>query len=166
MRRLVTQTICGGAVAVLIANPVSAQANHAGTDDRIAQVEATDKSEPPTATILSTGLRLADHHWSRQSSSAQPRRRDPLSNGAWIGAGVGAGIGFVVGWRLSGCVYESECYAPLMFLGGGAAIGAGIGAGIDALHRARTAHDPSRRRVIIAPVVSKKRHGVVGSVAF
>lgn len=66
---------------------------------------------------------------------AADRRRDPVWNGALIGAGIGAAAGVVWGRQTCGS-NDTECFAIAGPVGiaGGAGIGAALGAIADALH--------------------------------
>jgi hypothetical protein len=96
-------------------------------------------------------------------------RRDPLWNGAVIGAGLGAIAGALGGATAIEC---SECAGfnvPLTFGVLGAAAGAGLGAAIDALRHARAVPPTPtdrRRRVTVAPLVGKNQRALVATVRF
>jgi hypothetical protein len=91
---------------------------------------------------------------------AHAQARDPLLNGAVIGAVVGAGTGvaFTHAVHDSDLGFGQYAYGALIF----GAIGAGIGVGVDALlNRAMPGTGVKPRRVLIAPTVWRHVGGVV-----
>ena len=93
---------------------------------------------------------------------ALAQARDPLLNGAVIGAVVGAGTGVALthAVRDSDLTFGQYAYGALIF----GAIGAGVGVGVDALlSRALPGPKPGMkpRRVLIAPTVWRHVRGVV-----
>jgi hypothetical protein len=110
-------------------------------------------------------VRAAVHE--AQPSAAAQRRRDPLWNGAAIGAGVGLVIGLIGAERCGndfGCTGDTWQFVLL-----GAGAGAGLGMGIDALldrHRAVSSAGRSTARVRLAPALAGRTRGVRASVTF
>jgi hypothetical protein len=95
-----------------------------------------------------------------EECEAQTKGRDPLLNGALVGAAVGAGAGmaFTYAVRDSDLGPTQYAYGALVF----GALGAGVGVGVDALlHRA--APDARRKlpRMAIAPTVWRDLKGLV-----
>jgi hypothetical protein len=91
---------------------------------------------------------------------AHAQARDPLLNGAVIGAAVGAGTGVALthAVRDSDLTFGQYAYGALIF----GAIGAGVGVGVDALlNRAMPGAGVNPRRVLIAPTVWRHVGGVV-----
>jgi len=97
---------------------------------------------------------------SLSARQAHAQGRDPLLNGALIGAAVGAGLGvaFTHAVRDSDLGFGQYARGALVF----GAIGAGVGLGVDALLD-RTLPGPglTRRRVIIAPTVWRDVAGIL-----
>jgi len=95
------------------------------------------------------GLVLATAMIGTREASAQ--NRDNLLDGALIGAGVGAagGVAFTHAVRDSDLSVGQYAYGALVFAG----IGAGAGIGVDALMHRNATGSPTRRRVLIAPMV-------------
>jgi hypothetical protein len=108
------------------------------------------------AFIVFAGLGLAPRAVSAQG-------RDPLLNGAVIGAAVGAasGVAFAHVVRDSDLSVGQYAYGALVF----GALGAGVGVGVDALlSRALPVNGPSsgaQGRVSIAPTISRQVRGVL-----
>ena len=80
---------------------------------------------------------------------AHAQSRDPLLNGAVIGAAVGAGLGvaFTHAVRDSDLGFSQYARGALVF----GAIGAGVGVGMDALFARACGSGVTPRRVLIAP---------------
>src|SRR5262245_29434740 len=98
------------------------------------------------------------------------KKKDPIGNGARMGAIVGGAIGGGLGGLVAAAFCERDAYCILgtaasvaVFGGIGAGTGAGIGVAIDAImHRSKTVYraTPGRSaRFNIAPVVSKEGKG-------
>ena len=110
----------------------------------------------PTFVAACVGLVLA-----LCGAPAHAQGRDPLLNGALIGAavGAGAGIAFTYAVRDSDLGISQYGRGALIF----GAIGSGVGLGVDALlNRASHGSPAAPRRVVVAPAAW--RH--VGGVAF
>jgi hypothetical protein len=88
---------------------------------------------------------------------AHAQGRDPLLNGALIGAavGAGAGIGFTYAVRDSDLGISQYGRGALIF----GAIGSGVGLGVDAL-LTRASHGSAPRRVVIVPAAWRHVGGV------
>jgi hypothetical protein len=90
---------------------------------------------------------------------AHAQSRDPLLNGAVIGAAVGAGTGVALthAVRDSDLTFGQYAYGALIF----GAIGAGIGVGVDVLlNRGPRATGVKPGRVLIAPTIWRHVAGV------
>jgi hypothetical protein len=102
-------------------------------------------------------------------ASIHQRRNDSLANGAKWGFAVGAGLGVLGGISIAR-EYEGGSgvsLIPILGLVYGA-IGAGAGAGIDAMHASeQPIYAPhAMRKVVVRPVLTPDRKGVVASLSF
>lgn len=97
------------------------------------------------------------------------RRSDSLWNGAIKGGLIGASplvVAAIICTAVDGCA--SEALAASLFTG---LIGAGIGAGIDASIKEESliysaAGVPGRQKIVVAPMLSKNRQGLMVTVRF
>jgi hypothetical protein len=107
-----------------------------------------------------------------QVDTIRQRRSDTLANGAKWGFGIGAGLGLLGGLAVASEYEDGDggaavVVAATLVYGG---LGAGIGVGVDALISssqviyARRAASSSR--VSVAPLLTRRRQGVVLSLGF
>ena len=97
---------------------------------------------------------------------AAPVRRDPLWNGAVLGAGLGAILGTFGGLTIIDCTECAGFNVPLTFGVLGAGAGAGIGVAIDALHSKGAASPQRQPHVRVSPLVGKEKRGLMAWIRF